>query len=182
MTKEDIVAIDKYLAAAANGNLYIDYISEAAKKAKLVLDAELSENLADGDVFKKWLYEAIEEKNDDKLEKLFIMAIIYEQYDEKTIEILGTIACDDWHKQAENLLDIFEHHPTSLTCEILCKMAHSMYPGQNYGRENNENITKKVVWALWRLKEHNAVKMLSECDDEIAAKYAVRQMNVFNRK
>lgn len=181
MTQNDIIAIEEYMVAAADGNLYIDYIADVAKKAKLVLEAKLSENLLDRAVYKKWLIDACEKKDNKRLEYMFILGFVFEHYDDEVIEILGKIACDDWHSHVENLLHLFEKYPTSFTKDILCKMVYERYPNQNYGKENNENITRKVIWVLWRLKEYGAVKELSQCDDVIVAKYAKRQLTAIKR-
>ena len=78
-----------------------------AIQAKSVLKMSLSEDVTQLGVFQCWLSSVCQNKDAEKLECMLILSRIFDVIDDEAIRILTEIACDDWHSQAEELVDIF---------------------------------------------------------------------------
>lgn len=82
------------------------------------------------------------DKNEDGLDIILQTGYIFELIDVESAKILASIALEDWHHEAENLIGIFEIYHTSFTNEILYKMALQKYPNQYYGDEGEYIVTE----------------------------------------
>jgi len=182
MKEKDIEAINRYWITAFGDKMYIDANDSETVQGKESLLSSLSENITQVEVFYAWLRHECLSKNADGLDYMLTLGGIFDLFDKESLEILQMIACDDWHHDAENLVRIFEEHPTDITCKILYDMALSRYPNQYYSDDENGCVTRKCVWALWRLGDIDSIRALASSGDKIAEGYAKHQLEYLEEK
>ena len=176
MNEKDIEVIKHYWDTVFDEKLYIDENTPQIARAKKDLLSSLSEDITQTEIFIAWLKRECLSKNADRLDYILTLGTTFDLFDKESLKDLQMIACDDWHHDAERLIMIFEEHPTDFTNKILYDMALSRYSNQYYSDDENGSITRKCVWALWRLGDIHSIKSLANSGDKIAEGYAQHQL------
>lgn len=180
MKEKDIEAIKHFWNVAFDEKLYIDESNPKIAQAKKVLLSSLSEDITQIEIFNAWLKRECLSRNADGLDYMLTLGTTFDLFDKESLIVLQMIACDDWHHNAESLITVFEEHPTDLTNKILYNMALSRYSNQYYSDDENGSVTRKCVWALWRLGDIQSIKSLASSGDIIAEGYAKHQLEKLN--
>ncbi|MBU5484226.1 hypothetical protein KQI86_07775 [Clostridium sp. MSJ-11] len=182
MKEKDIEAIKHYWDAAFDKKLYIDENNPKTAQARKDLLSSLSEHITQIEIFNAWLKRECLNRNADGLDYMLTLGTTFDLFDRESLKVLQMIACDDWHHDAENLVAVFEEHPTDFTNKILYDMALSRYPNHYYSDDENGSVTRKCVWALWRLGDIDSIKSLANSEDKIAEGYAQNQLEKLKKK
>ncbi len=167
MKEKDIEAIKHYWNMALDGKLYIDENNPKIAQAKKALRSSLSEDITQTEIFNAWLKQECLSRNADGLDYMLTLGTTFDLFDKESLKVLQMIACDDWHHDAESLITVFEEHPNDFTYKILYDMALARYSNQYYSDDDNGSVTRKCVWALWRLG-----------DIQAGISYEIRKRNV----
>lgn len=182
MKEKDIDAIKYYWDAVFGEKLYIDENNPKTLQARKDLLSSLSEDITQIEIFNAWLKRECLNRNADGLDYMLTLGTTFDVFDRESLKVLQMIACDDWHHDAENLVAVFEEHPTDFTNKILYDMALSRYPNYYYSDDENGSVTRKCVWALWRLGDIDSIKSLANSGDKIAKGYAQHQLEKLKNK
>ena len=182
MKERDIDVIKLYWGVAFDEKLYVDENNPKIVQAKKDLLSTLSEDITQVEIFNAWLKRECLSRNADGLDYMINLGTTFDLFDKESLKILQTIACDDWHHDAESLIRIFEEHPTDFTNKVLYDIALSRYPNHYYSDDENGSITRKCIWALWRLGDIESIKSLANSRDKIAERYAKHQLEKLKKE
>lgn len=185
MIKSDIKAIERYWHATTRLGQFINDDIKIHATKKLLHD--LSENVENVDVYKRWLKTACDHKDGNELEYVLAIGYALQLFNENTIEVLKPYVLDNWYYSMEEMVALIEKFGGTNRVELLGKMAIQKYPGHDLG-ENDEYVTRKSMWALHRLYENGdidaleEIKKLSSCGDDMVEGFANHHLQKLNLK
>lgn len=177
MVEADEKAIYKYYAAILGRTIFTE---DEKREQKETLKKSLSEDVTSTEVFCRWLKEACEHRDGEKLDLVMLLGWIFELFSKDNVKIIEGISLENWVKSnnLEDMVGLIERYGGEEKVKSLALMAIQKYPDHYLG-DNDEYVARKAMWALHRLYKGEGneeaiekIKELSKCGDLMVEDFA----------